>query len=156
MKKIPLRNRLGEVVGYALVDDADYQNVKHYRWSRDGKYVSAWVGGRMQRLHRVLCAPDKGEYIDHRNGDGTDNRRRNLRVCTNRQNGMNSKKRINSASQYKGVGWHKKSQRWRARIVINGKSVHLGHFQDEREAAKAYADAAHKYFGEFARTTPIV
>ena len=88
---------------------------------------------------------------DHRNGNGLDNRRANLRICTLSENRMSSRKREGCSSQYKGIAWDKYRQKWQAYINVDGKRQHLGRFEDEREAARAYDQAAKKRFGNFAR-----
>ncbi len=77
--------------------------------------------------------------IDHINGVKTDNRLVNLRYCTNRENqGFDNVKRKNDTSKYQGVGFHKSSKKWRARIFFNKKSIYLGVFLTEEDAAVAY------------------
>ena len=87
--------------------------------------------------------------IDHINGIKDDNRIINLRECTTQQNGMNRGPQKNNSSGYKGVGWSKKSSKWRAQIRFNNKSIYLGLFDDKKEAAKIYNKEAKKLFGEF-------
>lgn len=106
--------------------------------------------------HRAAWALHYGEWpqgqIDHINNDRADNRIKNLRVVTNSQNHMN--KPISSANKsgFKGVDWSGKDQTWRARIKVMGVQHHLGHFPDRQSAAAAYAAAAKKLHGEYART----
>lgn len=90
-----------------------------------------------------------GKGIDHRDGNGCNNRRSNLRFATKSENGMNQRKRENTSSIYKGVYFHKPSGKWLAHIMINGKSIHLGYFVDEIDAAKAYDAKAIVLFKEF-------
>ena len=102
---------------------------------------------RTQNYHRYLS---DGYVIDHINGCGLDNRRANLRLATIAQNAWNSKKR-NPRSGYKGVYFAGDKGLWRAAIVCHGRRIHLGYFTDKIDAAKAYDDAARKYYKEFAR-----
>jgi len=105
----------------------------------------------MIRMHRLILKAQKGQQVDHINGNGLDNRKDNLRFCTSSQNYQNSRKRKNCSSKYKGVWWHKQSKKWQTGIVLNYKNYHLGYFTNEIEAAKAYDLTAAEFFGEFAR-----
>jgi hypothetical protein len=102
-------------------------------------------------MHRqVLNFPD-AEYIDHRNNDGLDNRKENIRPATRAQNNYNRQKYANnSRSKYKGVGFKRKGKKWSAQIGLGNKMIFLGYFKNEIDAAKAYDEAARKYYGEFA------
>lgn len=152
MKTIPLTQ--GQV---AIVDDEDYERVARFTWclhrSGNGKLYAGRitrVRGRRRKvkLHRYLLRCRPGQLGDHRNGDGLDNRRRNLRRATHAQNNQNKKGW--SAFGLKGVSrWP--NGRWRARIGYHGRQRWLGMFDDRTEAAKAYDRAARKMFGEFAR-----
>jgi hypothetical protein len=92
----------------------------------------------------------KGVIVDHINGNGLDNRKSNLRICTHKQNCRSSRKRKKSVSKYKGVHWCRKTKKWVAQIGLDGRTKHLGYFKIEKNAALAYDRAAVKYFGEFA------
>jgi hypothetical protein len=139
----------------SLVDTEDVPFLKQFKWfplkTKNNTYVrtNSTFGGH--RLHRLLLGLPASD-VDHRNGNGLDNRRENLRAATESQNAANSKKpksRSKTSSQYKGVSWHRIN--WQASIRFRGKAHHLGTFSDEADAAKAYDRAALKYFGEFAR-----
>lgn len=120
----------------------------HYLWRRDRD-------GRKVYLHRAIMNARRSERIDHINGDGLDNRRENLRKCTNAQN-MYNMRRGRGRSQYKGVAWFKRDSCWRAYICQNYKQRHLGYFTTEWEAAEAYNAAARALFGRFARLNTVI
>ena len=105
-------------------------------------------------MHRLIMGAQPGQLIDHKNRKGLDNQRGNLRFCTRSQNQANAKKRAGS-SRYKGVTWDKHWDKWRAMIGVRSKRFHLGYFDDEDDAGRAYNRAATEYFGEFARPNVI-
>ena len=136
---------------FALVDEEDYSFLSQHSWhanpARVGWYAARTANGTTVYMHRAIVKPESGEHIDHRNRNGLDNRRCNLRVATLRQNLANSRPRNGCGSRYKGVSWHKQDGLWRAYIA--GK--HIGLFRDEVAAALAYDVAALDRWGEFAR-----
>jgi hypothetical protein len=93
----------------------------------------------------------KGLLVDHRNLNGLDNRRSNLRLATHGENNQNKRKRKGASSRYIGVSFEKRIKKWSARIMYKGKAIWLGNFKNEIDAALAYDKAARKYYGEFAR-----
>lgn len=146
---------------FALIDDEDYEKVKQYRWFITGKkarYVVARINEKFIYLHHLIMGkPEKGSVIDHRNGDPYDNQKNNLRICTHSQNRGNSKKNRNGASEFKGVVIRNRrgKKRITAQIKFTAKSMYLGDFKTEVDAARAYNSAALKYFGEFAKINQI-
>ena len=97
-----------------------------------------------------------GKGIDHRDMNGLNNQRSNLRFCTLSQNAMNRRKRENTSSIYKGVYFNnQRGKKWKAQIRINGKQIHLGLFDFEVDAARAYNMKAIELFCEFANLNII-
>jgi hypothetical protein len=152
----------------ALVDDQDYEYLMQWKWkashNRNTFYANActsrtYPGGRQYfSMHRLVAAQigfPLGDKVDHVNRNGLDNQRNNLRPATNVQNSGNQKIHRTNTSGYRGVTWRKARGRWRAEIRIDGKLIELGSFNDPMEAAKAYNEAALKYFGEFAVLNPV-
>lgn len=116
-------------------------------WSPNTKsfYVQGLIQGRSIRLHRWVLTPPKGLVVDHINHDTLDNRRSNLRIATYAENKQNLKgARFNSTSGIRGVVWNKEKHKWRARIKINGKEMHIGYFDDIYQAGRAAAAAREK------------
>jgi len=104
-------------------------------------------------MHRqILGLTDPAIQGDHRNGDGLDNRRQNLRACTKSQNGMNRPANKNNTTGYKGVTTHKVTGQFIAGISLNRKYYKIGQFDCPVKAAMAYDEAAKKLHGEFAKT----
>lgn len=146
--------------GYvALVDPADFERVTAQSpWSAYRRRVSDVVyavgtvkqpDGRRRRirLHTFLTG---WPLVDHINGDGLDNRRRNLRPATTAQNIANQRLHVNNTSGFKGVT--RRGTLWRAYICPNRRTIWLGTFTTPEDAARAYDEAALEFFGEFART----
>lgn len=141
----------------AIVDDEDYDLLMQYSWQVEKRRLYA-VGNtkgsikerKRLRMHRLIMDAPADMQVDHINGDGLDNRKCNLRICSNSQNMMNGRKRKNGTSKYKGVSYFKRDGRWRAVISNFGKYTHIGYFDTEEEAAMAYNEIARNIFGEFA------
>jgi hypothetical protein len=148
----------------AMIDVADLSLVEQHKWYLDTRgyartrIASAKNPSRRSTLlmHRLIMnANDPGEYVDHANGNPLDNRRCNLRRCTNSQNQMNSKKAEGRMSQFKGVTLHRGVGKWQAQVKANGRNHYLGLFGTQEEAARAYNAKASKLFGEFARLNEV-
>jgi hypothetical protein len=163
--KIELCNIKREIIGYAIIDSDDYYKIKHIKWCAHGRkkknqYVAGRINGTYVFLHRMLFGVGKDKFIDHKNGDGFDNRRSNLRLATKSENTKNKKKQhiINgkrTTSKYKGVSWNKRERIWYSFITVDCKSIYLGRFKNEIDAAKAYNKAAKIYFDEYALLNEI-
>jgi len=133
-----------------VIDESDYDLVKQYRWCASNHlgrwYAVASVAGRRTYLHRLLLN-SKG-VTDHRDGDGLNNRRSNLRDCTQAQNAFNRAK-VGKSSTVHGVYFHK--NQWCARIRINGQRIWLGGYKSEQEAKDARVSAEKMYYPNFDR-----
>lgn len=104
-------------------------------------------------MHRQILKAKVGDIIDHRNGNGLDNQRENIRFCSRSQNAMNRKIQKNNTSLVPGVWFKKKNKSWEVGIKINRKYVYLGLFKEKKEAIRVRLQAVRKYFGDFANTT---
>lgn len=148
-----------------IVDDSDYEELSKFRWTslkasrKDFFYANAYKDRKTQSMHRIIMNAPKGLEVDHMDGNTQNNQRSNLRICTHTENQRNSKKRINSASIYKGlykISWKRKSGevmvRWQVRM---SKFNYAKTFVDELEAAKHYNEKAKEFHGEFARLNDL-
>lgn len=148
----------------ALVDDSDFGWLSQLSWRAtrttptgiERWYALHTVGpnGKSIYMHREIMIRrgfSRNTRFDHRDGDGLNNQLSNLRPCSAAENVQNRRKEPGLSSRFKGVYWHRRDEKWMARLVHNGKSQFLGYFKDEEQAGKAYDTAAVKQFGEFAR-----
>lgn len=172
MKEIAL-SKTGKNRGkyFALVDDKDYDWLMQRNWYvafySNNFYVIGLKNKKQIKMHREIMRHhgllDESKQIDHKDRNGLNNQKYNLRNATHAENQRN--KKASGTSQYLGVHWHnvtikynsKKfglrkyhSSKWRAAININGKTKHIGSFKNEQDAALAYNKAAIVYHGEFA------
>jgi hypothetical protein len=156
MKKIELTQNK-----YALVDDGDLEQLSSYRWTllknKWTCYTITYIDGKTTYMHRLIMKPEKGKQIDHINHNGLDNRKENLRTCSQSQNNGNLQKPKHNTSGYKGVSYYKavKANPWSAYITSFGKKLHLGYFETAKDAATAYNEAATMQWGNFAELNKI-
>jgi uncharacterized protein YdbL (DUF1318 family) len=138
----------------AIVDD-DRADLGALPWFVCNGYA-AHKRGKKIYMHRVVMNAQPGQYVDHINGNRLDNRRANLRLCSNAENVRHQvvkpgRKRAAIRSRFKGVYWQAQNGNWVASINTDKyKSTHLGCFTDEVEAAVAYNMAALEFHGEYA------
>ena len=144
---------------FTMVDDEDFARLMTFnKWSLGGlkkkRYVKTAKTVNHKKsafyMHRVILNLKPGEMGDHKDGNTLDNRKENLRKCTQAQNNLNTRPLNGKTSKYKGVCWRKIEKKWYARIKAGIKIVSIGYFKDEVEAAKAYDAAAIIHHGEFA------
>lgn len=144
--------------GYFATVDANLweQRLRHYVWRpqihRKKGVVYAYTNlGCNYGMHRMIMDAPRGLHVDHINGNGLDNRRCNLRLCTPSQNSANKHTPTRNRTSYIGLWWSECNQKWAAQIRTLGKKYHLGLFKCPRKAAQAYDIAALAIWGEFAR-----
>jgi hypothetical protein len=156
----------------AIIDDEDWPKLERYNWytsyTAQGKpYVKATYFVRHNDpvdpdkghtksvlMHRIIMGLEKGDTrkVDHIDHNTFDNRKSNLRVCSNTDNAKNSVIGERNTSGFKGVSWSTRDEKWEAYITVDKKKINLGKYEDIYEAADVYDDAALKYFGEYALT----
>lgn len=142
----------GKEIAETLIDINDVEKIKLYKWALSGgriKYVTSINNDHQLLLHRLIMNANDNQMVDHINHNTLDNRKSNLRLSNNITNHQNMKIRSNNTSGVPGVGWSKKYNKWRSRIKVNKKEIHLGYFDDFNEAVKVRKEAEQKYFGEY-------
>lgn len=165
---------------FATIDDCDISDVNKYSWSIKFSRGKLYSKSRIVidkkikyvDLHRFIMRPLANMLVDHIGGNGLNNRRSNLRICTRSENNHNCVKQKRSESIYKGLTKTKQQNKiklksgeikicdkkyiyWVAKIVVGNKRIFLGSFKNEKDAAIAYNNAAIKYYGEFANINII-
>jgi hypothetical protein len=156
MKAIPLTRGM-----VALVDDEDYERLKDFKWQlwEYGRNVSYAIRfekmsdntRKTRYMHRdILGLTDSRIQADHKDHNGLNNVRSNLRACSGILNRRNRLSYKGSSSRFVGVSWHKRIKRWQAQVYVNGRQICLGYFNSELEAAAKRDEAATKHYGEFA------
>lgn len=153
---------------FAIVDADDYDWLSKHKWhagwnthtqsyyAKRSQYMGTVDGKRIIktfRMHREILGLKVGDpWVDHREPSETlDNRKDNLRKASAGQNKSNSRIHSNNTSGYKGVSWHKRIKKYGVNIMVNGKSRHLGYFDDPSEGHAVRCKAAEEMHGEFAR-----
>lgn len=138
----------------AIVDDEDFDRLSTIKWhgarSRNNTYAQ---NGRSPaiRMHRMVIDAPSGVFVDHINGNTLDNRKCNLRLCSNAENIRNSKRYSTNNSGLKGVSYIEFRAKWAAKITYNYKKHFLGYYMTKEEAFEAYKAKAKEFFGEYAR-----
>ena len=161
MRQIPLTRGM-----MSLVDDEDFDLVCGFSWHALKGHLTWYaasdlpeMAGKRQGvllMHRVILGTVKGVFVDHRNGNGLDCRRGNLRECTKAQNNQNVGPRSDNTSGYKGVSWSKRQGFWIPRVQVEGKRLSLGRFSSAEEAHEAAERARALHHKEFARSSRFV
>jgi hypothetical protein len=145
----------------ALIDAEDLERVLQYVWHAVDRGTNTYAASMALKrdgyyMHRLIAGANRGQHVDHRNGDGLDNRKANLRLCTNAENRRNMRI-CRGVSAFKGVAFDKRQpgRPWAAYIWFENRKKNLGCYASETEAARAYNAAALQFHGEFASLNVI-
>lgn len=147
-----LYDKLQNETARAIIDAEDIDKLAGFKWGLSDKYHvrgSRMNNGKREqiKLHRLITNVPKGLCVDHINGNPLDNRKSNLRICTQTQNSYNSARQKNNKSGCLGV--FQRGNRWEARIMVNRKVIYLGLFPTKEEAISARLSAEVEFYGEF-------
>jgi len=151
---------------FTQVDDSDFEWLNQWKWypdkgaktlycKRNAPVKNQKVRQIRIKMHRIILAAPDGMMVDHKDGNGLNNQRENLRLCTASQNCCNRKRSPVSHRRFKGVHYLKSKGYYIVRISINKKKTNFGTFKNEEDAAAAYNEAAIKHHGEFAKLNVI-
>lgn len=146
---------------YAVIDAKDLDKISELKWCAvllSGRWYASsrvrWVNGkRRQRIifmHRLIADAPEGIDVDHRDGNGLNNRRKNLRFATTQQNAWNRGKAANNTSGHRGVCFSRKAGKWQAQIHVKNSTIWLGYFDSKIQAAHAFDNKIRELHGEFA------
>jgi hypothetical protein len=137
----------------AIVDLDMLSKLTPYKWhfhkakkGRTAGYVYTRIDGKEVKMHQFILGKKEKLEIDHKNGNGLDNRKRNLRHCSHGVNVQNSKGR--GSSRFKGVSKHHENNKWQVRITYKKQLYFLGVFDDQYDAAREYDKKAKELYGE--------
>jgi hypothetical protein len=146
--------------GYvAIVDDEDYDRLSQFKWRvhlhRYTAYAKRWDYNssppKVVYMHREILGCQKGQQADHRDGNGLNNSRSNLRMASHAQNMQNCRRSKKNTTGFKGVYFDRRKKKFHVLIRVNGARNFIGYFDTPEKAHAAYCEAAEKYHQEFAR-----
>ena len=153
MKKIPITQDK-----FALVDDEDYERLCKRKWSVQKDHNTYYavgyvkVDGKYSRIsmHREILGLTSGDgkLVDHKDRNGLNCQRYNMRIATKSLNCYNCKENKNNKSGYRGVCWYKETEKWKAYLKVKRINIHLGYYINIKNAAESYDKAAIKYYGK--------
>jgi hypothetical protein len=152
-----------QISWWGRVRNAKTGRISKNSLNSNGYYVVGLAKNRIYKTHNVhqlvahewVSNPERKKCVDHIDGNRTNNHHENLRYATYSQNNRNSKKHADGSSAYKGVSFHRTSNKWQARIFVDGLGKSLGYFTDERAAAESYNAAALEHFKEYAKLNDL-
>lgn len=150
--EIIIFNKYGEELTRSQIDIDDIEICKQYKWylSRDRLKSPYPTIIQLHRLVMGVLNKDKNIKIDHIDRNPLNNRKNNLRTCTQLKNSQNKNKQTNNISGFIGVCYTNRNNRWRAFITVNKKQIHIGYFKNKEDAIIARLKAEKEYFGEYA------
>jgi hypothetical protein len=158
--RIPLRNKYGIIIEYSLVDEDDYEKIIKYKCSLSNGYANSYTGNKKYtKLHHlILNKPSNDNIIDHLDEDKLNNTKNNLLERDRSANSQNKTKINNDkfTSQYKGISLNKNCNKYEACCSINNKTIHLGLFEKEIDAAIQYDKYTYKYYGPNANNNKLI
>ena len=143
---------------YAIIDAEDYGKICCYKWyaAKQGNYFYAATNEKQDngkykqlKMHRVLVNAPADKLVDHKNRNGLDNRKHNLRVCTAAENSRNRKVHADNTTGHRGIYWNSRLNKWMAQIRKMGKLHHLGVFSRKDDAIRARLKAESILFKDF-------
>lgn len=139
---------------FAQVDDCDHEWLSQWKWlfTNTGCYAIRYEGRKLVLMHREINKTPAGLTTDHKDGNGLNNQRNNLRTATHSENMRNRKVKD---GKLKGIYFKKDRGKYAAQLRVNKTKKHLGYYDNPIDAAKAYNLAAIKYHGEFARLNTL-
>ncbi len=155
IKKIELTQ--GKV---SLVDEEDFEYLNQWKWYaqkdyKNGNYYAQRHDSQNNKkivlMHKEILGVENKKQVDHKDGDGLNNQRTNLRPSSHSQNHSNTERYKNNKSGYKGVSWNKHSKKYLAQTSIDGKILVIGYFDSPEDAATAYNTVANQLHGDFTR-----
>lgn len=151
--KMAIYNLKQEVVAYTYFDKGDVEEIRKHKWCvNPAGYARTRINGRVVFLHNLIMQTPKGKIVDHRDHNPSNNRKSNLRICSQLQNTQNVQKRENTSSIFKGVAWNKEKRKWETYINYNRKRLRIGYFDKELWAGMAYDMWAKELHKTFAKT----
>ena len=148
---------------FAIVDASDFEWLNQWKWSLNS-FAGKEYANRIERngtskqtikMHRLIMSAPEGVEVDHRDGNGLNNSRSNLRLASHQQNQCNVRRHRDNKSGFKGVYWNTDKQGWDAKICAKGKHYFLGRFSKKEDAVRAYEKGAKKLHGEFAQVKRV-